>query len=191
MVKCPVCGTDNPDNAIFCFKCGYRFSENSEIESNKNELKENKIEKSKNLNLSDELYKKIYINASIAFSFSLISLLIFLILTTLKIASLIYLISNLSYYEYMGNFKNIYFSIILMDIILIMVFLVFLIGSIIMFLRNYVIYEKFISKNFKECYNNITESTIILSLIFGLIVTGLFLIFQKFDLEKYIKLLNL
>lgn len=43
MVKiCPRCGTINPDNAIYCFKCGYLFIDIKNIEVDKKKYKKDK-----------------------------------------------------------------------------------------------------------------------------------------------------
>ncbi|MGC8691406.1 MAG: zinc ribbon domain-containing protein [Thermoplasmata archaeon] len=181
MVKCPVCGTENPDNSTYCLKCGYRFSDRNTDDINKELIKDNKI--NKKIESRDESY----IHSMLAFAFSIISFIVFSLLAIHQIIVISMILTVISNKYYISNFSELYMTGLIIDLIYILIFLTFAFGSLIVFLRNYRIYARYQSNEFRECHSLITEGTIILSIIFGLIFTGLFLIFLKFDLERIIK----
>ncbi len=181
MVKCPVCGTESPDNSAYCLKCGYRFSDRNTHDINKEMIKDNKINEKIESRDDSSIYSRL------AFSFSIISFIVFSLLAIHQIIVISMILTVISNKYYISNFSELYMTGLIIDLIYILIFLTFAFGSLIVFLRNYRIYARYQSNEFRECHSLITEGTIILSIIFGLIFTGLFLIFLKFDLERIIK----
>ena len=174
MVKCPVCGTESPDNSAYC-------SDRNTHDINKEMIKDNKINEKIESRDDSSIYSRL------AFSFSIISFIVFSLLAIHQIIVISMILTVISNKYYISNFSELYMTGLIIDLIYILIFLTFAFGSLIVFLRNYRIYARYQSNEFRECHSLITEGTIILSIIFGLIFTGLFLIFLKFDLERIIK----
>ncbi len=160
---CPRCNTENPDNAVYCIKCGYKFGEDPNIQ-NKNET----INEPGNTTGIP-----IYIWVVLSLIFSIISFLAYLIWTLNSLFDFILLAS-----------KGVFF---IYNTIWLMILIIFLIGSIIVLNNVMKIYENFKANNLDYIRKKLTIEFIVISFIFGLIITGVFLLLLQLDLESNIK----
>ncbi|MGC8993002.1 MAG: zinc-ribbon domain-containing protein [Thermoplasmata archaeon] len=161
---CPRCNTENPDNAVYCIKCGYKFGEEQDIQ-NKNEMIN---EPGKTTGIP------IYIWVVLSLVFSIISFIAFLIWT---LNPLFDIVMSASRGFFLINYNLIYFTILI----------IFLIGSIIVLNNVIKIYENFKGNNLDYIRKRLTIEFIVISFIFGLIITGVFLLLLQLDLESNIK----
>ena len=151
---CPSCGTQNPDNAVFCIKCGYRFIDqqvNQQTNVPQTNMQQNPMpppvpQQSMNPQ-SQARGSTLYIWIVLSLVFSIISVLVFLSLT----------LSNL----------------------------ILFIGSIVLLINVMKIYDYFKINDLQSIRNKLTTEFIVISFIFGLIITGVFIMLLQLDLEGF------
>ncbi|MGC8584518.1 MAG: zinc-ribbon domain-containing protein [Thermoplasmata archaeon] len=175
---CPSCGTQNPDNAVFCIKCGYRFIDqqvNQQTNVPQTNIQQNPMPPpvpQQSMNPQPQARgSTLYIWVVLSLVFSIISVLVFLSLTLGNLISLILGLMN-------GTF-------LVGRLIFLIFFVILFIGSIILLTNVMKIYDYFKINDLQSIRNKLTTEFIVISFIFGLIITGVFIMLLQLDLEGF------
>lgn len=153
MKKCPSCGFENPDDAIFCMRCGTKLHMNG---GNVSQALEN---------------TRLWL--TIAYIFSIVMSLIFLIL-------LVYQVVQFSQSLTRNIFSAVYDAITL-SIYALMVVFGFLVFQKVKGIQGLVENGKI-----EEADKGITLEWIVIAIIFNGVISGIFLLLSKIDMDTYL-----
>ncbi|MGC8497120.1 MAG: zinc ribbon domain-containing protein [Thermoplasmata archaeon] len=121
----------------------------------------------------------------IAFIFSIISILVFVVEAIMAVSSILYwssYIASLPTYDrslYAGTLNGAYVGLI--------IYLVFAVFTILVFLKTWKIYNLTQHGRYQEAYQEDTVLWAVLGIIFGLILTGVFLLLARTHLENALR----
>jgi len=180
MKYCPNCGTQNQDDALYCIKCGFRFTTDNISHAQDTQTSQANYQQgsSNSLGFSDkETLNTILL---IAFIFSIISIFIFLIEIIGVSISLISILAQAAIYH-----MNILPELVL-SVFYIILFLIMFITSILVFFRTREIYSKARNGDYASAYKLDSIVFGVIALILAGVITGILLIIANLMMEKMV-----
>jgi len=151
MKICPNCGYQNPDEAVYCMKCGAKL-DNTPLKQ---------ISALENTRLW----------VMIAYIFSIVMTFVFLILLIFQVVNLALHVSNL--------FVTVY------DAITAAIYALMVIFGFFVFQRTREIYYLLQDNKIEEANAKLTLEWIVIAIIFNGVISGVFLLLSKIEMESY------